>query len=150
MERVLFFERFGYFLSNFSSFKVCWRGRQWMTAEHAYQSGKFDDETITEEIRLATSSHDAKRIARLHEGAIRESWADEKLDIMKEIIRAKIEQHEYIREQLLVTDGAFLVEDSPVDDFWGRGSDWQGSNHLGKIWMELREELVAQQSGSEN
>jgi domain of unknown function (DUF1768) len=34
-----------------------------------------------------------------------------------------------------------IVEDSPKDDFWGWGSNRNGQNNLGKLWMKLREEL---------
>jgi predicted NAD-dependent protein-ADP-ribosyltransferase YbiA (DUF1768 family) len=34
-----------------------------------------------------------------------------------------------------------LIEDSPVDYYWGCGADGSGKNMLGKLLMELREEL---------
>ena len=33
-----------------------------------------------------------------------------------------------------------IVEDSPKDNYWGWGINRKGENHLGKIWMKLREE----------
>jgi predicted NAD-dependent protein-ADP-ribosyltransferase YbiA (DUF1768 family) len=33
-----------------------------------------------------------------------------------------------------------LIEDSPVDSFWGRGPDHKGKNHLGKLWMKIQKE----------
>ena len=62
---------------------------------------------------------------------------------MTEIVRAKCMQHEYIRKQLGKTGTLYMVEDSPKDSFWGWGADRQGRNELGKIWMNLREELRA-------
>ncbi len=33
-----------------------------------------------------------------------------------------------------------LIESSPIDSFWGWGPNKDGQNHLGKIWMKLRDE----------
>jgi predicted NAD-dependent protein-ADP-ribosyltransferase YbiA (DUF1768 family) len=40
----------------------------------------------------------------------------------------------------LKTENRLIAEDSPVDDFWGYTAG-TGQNHLGKIWMKLRENL---------
>jgi predicted NAD-dependent protein-ADP-ribosyltransferase YbiA (DUF1768 family) len=34
-----------------------------------------------------------------------------------------------------------LIEDSWRDDFWGWGENKDGKNMLGKLWMEVREEV---------
>ncbi len=34
-----------------------------------------------------------------------------------------------------------IVEYSPVDAYWGWGPRKNGQNHLGKLWMKLRDEL---------
>ncbi len=62
---------------------------------------------------------------------------------MRDILRAKAEQHEYVRRKLLATGDRELVEDSWRDDFWGWGPDRNGQNMLGKLWMEVRAELTA-------
>ena len=36
-----FYEREFYVFSNFASFQVEWRGRKWLTSEHAYQAAHF-------------------------------------------------------------------------------------------------------------
>ena len=38
-----------------------------------------------------------------------------------------------------------IVENSPHDFFWGRGFDGSGQNHLGRLLVELREELLHEQ-----
>ena len=40
------------------------------------------------------------------------------------------------------TKDYIIVEDSPKDNFWGWGKDRTGENHLGKLWMKLRDELL--------
>lgn len=141
MNAILFYEGPWYFFSNFSSFVVYWEGACWMTSEHAYQAAKFDDETIRHMIRDARSAHDAKKIARAHSDKVRGNWASIKLSIMEDILRAKLKQHLYIRRRLVESGDAELIEDSSKDPFWGRGPDWEGENHLGKLWMKLRKEL---------
>ena len=128
--------------SNFSAFAIEWRGRVWMTTEHAYQAAKFDDEEIVNQIYKARSPYEAKKIAHINENKKRETWQEEKLGIMEEIVKAKIEQHEYVKAKLLETGTSEIVEDSPVDAYWGHGPDKLGENHLGKIWMKLRGDIV--------
>ncbi len=136
-----FYEREFYMFSNFSSFRVNWNGKDWMTSEHAYQASKFIDEDIITEIKEARSSHDSKKIAEKYSDKKREDWADVKLSLMEEIVRAKASQHQYIQKKLLETGNIELIEDSPKDSFWGWGPEKTGENHLGKIWMKIREEL---------
>jgi ribA/ribD-fused uncharacterized protein len=66
-----------------------------------------------------------------------------KVDIMRDILRAKVAQHEYVRRKLLATGERELIEDSWRDDFWGWGPNRDGQNMLGKLWMEIRAELRA-------
>lgn len=33
-----------------------------------------------------------------------------------------------------------LIESSPIDSFWGWGPNKDGANHLGRVWMALRDE----------
>ena len=141
MDKILFYEGQWYMFSNFSSFKVRWRGVDWMTSEHAYQAAKFKDASIVEKIKNARSAHGAKKIARAHSDKKLENWREIKLGIMEKIVRAKLEQHSYIRRKLLETGDMEIIENSPEDSFWGRGPDWKGENHMGKIWMKLRAEL---------
>lgn len=139
---VLFYGgEFGYCFSNFSAFAVTWHGRTWPTSEHAFQAAGFDDNEIIEMIAKATSAHDALKLAIKYQDQLRPSWEEEKRSIMKDVCRAKLVQHVYIKKTLTQTKSARLVEDSPKDSCWGRGADWKGTNWLGEIWMELRAEL---------
>lgn len=141
MDRILFYGGSWYSFSSFSSFIVRWRDTDWATSEHAYQAAKFDDPAIIAQIKNARSAYDAKIIAHTYEHMKIPHWHQVKLKIMEEIVRAKLAQHPYIRRKLLETGDREIIEDSPTDSFWGRGHDWRGDNHLGKIWMNLRQEL---------
>ena len=142
MDKILFFGGPWNCFSNFSAFKVLWAKIEWMTSEHAYQAAKFvHDKKIFEEVRNAPSAYESKKLAQNYKDHIRPDWYEVKLQIMEEIVRAKLEQHKYIQRKILETGDLEIIEDSPYDDFWGRGPEWKGENHLGKIWMKLRTEL---------
>ena len=139
---VLFYERRFYAFSNFSSFAVDWRGRVWMTSEHAFQAAKFLDPELQDRVAEARSAHDAKKVARALEVERRLDWETVRLGVMEEILRAKLAQHPYVEKKLRETGTREIVEDSLTDAFWGWGPDRKGLNHLGKLWMKLRSELV--------
>ena len=138
---ILFYEREFYMFSNFSAFAVKYDGDMWPTAEHAYQAKKFYDFDIRDKIKSARSAQEAKQIAKVFEHEIRDDWEEVKLRAMEEIIWAKLSQHPYIQEKLLQTGERDIIEDSHKDAFWGWGPDRDGENHLGKIWMRVRDEM---------
>lgn len=155
-DEVDFYEREFYPLSNFASFTLFWpvsprEGlRRFDTSEAVYHWEKFngniptnDQRTIQSQIRLALSAHEAFKIAESSRKHRRPNWDGEKVDVMRRIIRAKAEQHEYVRRKLLETGDRPLVEGSWRDDFWGIGPNRDGLNMLGKLWMELRAEISA-------
>lgn len=143
-ERVRFYEHDFYVLSNFSAFRVCGWGRDFDTAEHAYHWHKFQDHPhMQDQIQMSASAHEAFKFAEAMKSYRRRDWDEVKVGIMRDILRAKADQHEYVRRKLLATGDRELVEDSWRDDFWGWGPNRDGKNMLGKLWMEVRAELRA-------
>lgn len=145
-ERVCFYEQDFYVLSNFSAFSLSWSGRRFHTSEHVYHFVKFaepfvDCSAIQRLIYQATSAHEAFKIAEAYREQRRPGWDEIKVGVMREILRAKADQHEYVRRKLLATGERELVENSWRDSFWGWGANRDGQNMLGKLWMEIREEL---------
>ena len=138
---IFFYEGEFYSFSNFSSFAIEWKGKLWMTSEHVYQSEKFDDEGLKEEIRMTRSAHDSKKVAGKNKDKYRKNWDEIKLNVMEEILREKIKQHPYVMKKLIDSGDREIIEDSWRDDYWGWGPNKDGQNNLGKIWMKLREEL---------
>lgn len=144
-KQVFFYEQEFYVLSNFSAFQLEWRDRRFATSEHAYQCEKFADGSYAHSlIRASTSAHDAFKIAEKYKSQRRPDWDAVKVAIMRDILSAKADQHEYVRRKLLETGDRELVEDSWRDDYWGWGPNRDGQNMLGKLWMEVRAELRAQ------
>ena len=149
-DQVLFYEPDFYVLSNFSAFSLRWKGLRFDTSEHAYHWEKFPlqvgsditaRETVRRAIRNAASAHEAFKIAEHNKDLRRADWDEVKVDVMREILRAKTYQHEYVRRKLMATGERELVENSWRDGFWGWGPNRDGQNMLGKLWMELRAEL---------
>ncbi len=148
--QVFFYEQDFYVLSNFSAFILTWRGIRFDTSEAAYQYEKFIGggdraDVIARHIQRAPSAHEAFKIAERYNELRRQDWDSVKVGIMREILRAKANQHEYVRRKLLATGDRELIEDSWRDDFWGWGPNRDGRNMLGKLWMQVRAEIAKRQ-----
>lgn len=127
------------FLNNYSEYKFFIYGKWFRWVEAAYQSQKT---LIKEEQDVIWSEKSPKRVRDLGQVcSMRSDWDEVKVSIMKECVMAKFLQHSDLRKQLMNTGDEELVEDSPVDAWWGCGKDGTGKNMLGKILMEVREEL---------
>lgn len=140
MSTVRFYEGEYYPLSNFSAHEVVFEGERYKTAEHAYQVAKFHDPVMRDKIRNAPSAYLAREWAQAKEGRS-EGFEKKKVGIMKSIMRAKVEQHDDVREKLLATGDANLEKNHPLDAFWGAGADGSGENMMGTLWMEIRDEI---------
>lgn len=126
------------FLSNFHPSTIFVDGKSYPTVEHAIQAHKTTDEKTKDLIRRAKTPGEAKKLGRAVQ--LREDWEQVKVGLMRDFIRKKFE-NPFLRPLLLDTGDADLVEGNTWNDtFWGvcRGS---GLNWLGKILMEVREEL---------
>jgi len=152
-DTVHFYEQDFYVLSNFSSFMIEWEGLRFPTSEHLYHWLKFATSqdgkraaplSVSTDILDAPSAHAAFKMAQELKGQRRPDWDDVKVDFMRQILREKVRQHEYVHRKLLETGDRELVENSWRDDFWGWGPNRDGQNRLGKLWMEIRAELRGQ------
>jgi len=139
--QVFFYEQEFYVLSNFSAFKVQIARNVFMTAEHAYHFEKFVNDQLKAEIKFAWSAHEAFQRAQAYKAHRRPDWDAVKVEVMKKILWAKVDQHSYVRKKLLETGERQLVENSWRDDYWGWGENKNGQNMLGKLWMGIRDEL---------
>lgn len=141
---VYFYERDFYVLSNFSAFTLKLGRFTYPTSEHAYQAQKFIGVAhgVWESIAFAPSAHIAFKIAEQYASLRRPDWNDVKINVMRDILGAKADQHEYVRRKLIQSGTRTLIENSWRDDFWGWGADGQGQNMLGKLWMALRSSLA--------
>lgn len=127
-------------------------GKSWRTSEALFQAMRFTDEAPREEIRSKTSPMAAKWTAKRwlkehsHQCIVQPKSVQD-LENMKFCLRAKIAQHPELKEMLLATDDAVLIEDESSRrgnrGFWGAAyleQNWVGENHLGNLWMIIRTE----------
>eukprot|EP01062_Namystynia_karyoxenos_P067180 TRINITY_DN61064_c0_g1_i1.p1 TRINITY_DN61064_c0_g1~~TRINITY_DN61064_c0_g1_i1.p1 ORF type:complete len:176 (+),score=39.19 TRINITY_DN61064_c0_g1_i1:78-605(+) len=105
-------------------------GVTWMSAEQYFQAAKFEDEAHRERIRCARDGQEQWELGQSREHRLREDWEEQKVNVMYEANKAKFEQHEDLRQDLVSSQG----EISPVGfPFW---IQW---NRI--ILERLREEL---------
>ena len=128
-------------LSNYYPSTIALKDKLWKTVEHYYQAQKFAGLPHEELIRCSDTPDDAKRMGNDTNLPIRSDWEEVKADVMRTALRAKFTQNEHLREKLIATGDAVLIENSQKDYYWGIGKDDTGINMLGNLLMELREEL---------
>lgn len=117
------------------------------TAEHAYQAGKARKQAVKDWLMAApTPALLAMAAHGLYYWDIAPGWSKNKFDRMKRVLRAKFAQHDDLRELLLTTGSARLIESATVDNevnrLWGEVNG-AGKNMLGTLLMEVRDELRA-------
>ena len=126
-------------LSNFYNCPVHFEGLNFSNTEAAFQAAK----TLNMEERekfVGLSPLIAKRKGRRVE--LRSDWEAVKIEVMREVLRCKFSQNPDLKAKLIATGDAELIEGNNWNDtFWGVCRD-KGRNHLGKLLMELRAELV--------
>ncbi|MBR3438368.1 MAG: NADAR family protein [Clostridia bacterium] len=136
------------FLSNFYSHPFKYKGLVYKNAEAAFQAQKCatDEEKI--KYTEITNPVVAKRMGKKEPG-FPSDWDEICYGIMKDILICKFAVPE-LREKLLATGDAELIEGNRWhDNRWGsctceRCSKKEGLNWLGKILMEIRNEIYNQ------
>ena len=130
-------------------------GIQYHTTEQFMMASKarlFGDKDTLAEIMSATTPFEYKKLGRKVKGFEASIWDEKKLDIVVEGNKAKFGQNPDLKDFLLGTGDAVLVEASPFDKIWGIGmdretalnsrvEDWNGENLLGCALMEVRDWL---------
>jgi ribA/ribD-fused uncharacterized protein len=127
--------------SNFSKHPVFLKGKRWPTSEHYFQAQKFAGTEHEKAVRHCKTAREAANLGRSRKLPLRRDWESVKDQIMLDALRAKFTQHEELKEILLGTGDARLVEHTPNDSYWADGGDGSGKNRLGQLLMQVREEL---------
>ena len=145
----------GTILSNFYECPVEIDGTTFKTSEHAFMTFKalhFNDADSAIKIIKADTPYDAKKLGRKVIGFDPVVWDQVSFDYMERACYAKFSQNEELKQQILDTGDATLVEASPFDRIWGIGLGvdnpnrfdelkWQGQNRLGLVLMAVRNTL---------
>lgn len=127
------------FMSNYYKSRMFFNGRWWNWSEAPYQAAKTNIQSEIDAIWKAEKANDTRLLGQ--KVTMRPDWDQVKYQVMKDICVAKFLQHPELRSQLMATGDEELIEDSPIDFYWGCGSDGSGKNMLGKLLMEIRNEL---------
>ena len=127
---------------NFSPHPFHLDERKWMTLEHYFQAQKFANTVYYDKIFSAKTAKEAHSLGRSRKAPLRQDWESVKDDIMRRALRAKFTQNEEIRNELLATNGQLIVHKTSFENYWGCGQDNTGQNRLGKLLVELRNELT--------
>lgn len=138
--------------SNLYRREVEFEGEVFATSEHAYQAGKPRKAAVREWLLAAPSPALLAMAAHgLYYWDVAPGWSTNKLERMRGVLRAKFTQHGDLKELLLGTGDARLVESATVDNevnrFWGEVNG-VGKNTLGIMLMELRSELRGEQAAT--
>jgi ribA/ribD-fused uncharacterized protein len=131
-------------------------GVHYRTAEHWMMAEKarlFGDERSATAVLAAASPKDAKALGRAVRVFDVARWEAAGFDIVVRGSAAKFGQDPQLRDYLVGTGDAVLVEASPVDAVWGIGlaaddprarrpAEWPGRNLLGFALMQARHILA--------
>lgn len=131
------------FLSNFYPCKIKAWGLEFNSVEILFQASKC----ANEEDRLkfvdlsAEESGKAKRLGR--KVKLRGNWEDVKLSYMKHLLELKF-KNEDLKSMLIATGDEELIEYNYWNDTFYGVCNGVGSNHLGKLLMEIRANIINQ------
>lgn len=117
------------------------QNNKYLTSEHYFQSKKFESTIYEQKVMKLASPSQAAKMGRDRSLPLRKDWEKIKIEIMRNAIYMKFSQNKKIRDILLSTNNAILVEHTKNDTFWADGGDGKGKNQLGILLMELREKL---------
>lgn len=112
----------------------------------------FNDKDMLEKILNSNNQRDIKSYGRKVKNYDDKVWSKARYNIGLEAIKAKFSQNEMLKSKLLATKNKIIVEASPLDRIWGIGlsknnddilepSKWRGTNILGDMLMQAREEI---------
>lgn len=132
-------------------------GAIYRTAEHWMMAAKarlFGDDEALARIIATVDPREAKIIGRTVQHFEPGIWESQCRGLVTAGNLAKFGQNERIRDFLLETADAVIVEASPYDNIWGIGmkeddpravhpDTWAGENLLGFVLMDVREKLLS-------
>jgi putative DNA methylase len=122
------------------------------TSEALYQALRFPQDPELQRLIIdQRSPMTAKMLTKPHRSGTRPDWDDIRVTLMRWCLRVKLAQNlASFSELLLSTEDRPIVEESTKDAFWGakpvEDGTLVGQNVLGRLLMELREELRADPS----
>lgn len=108
------------------------------SVEHAYQACKTVELSERVDVMRAVTPAAAKKLGR--KVTLRPGWDDLKVEVMHELLRQKFSYLDLGRSLLRTLDAELVEGNWWGDRYWGV-CEGKGKNVLGKLLMEVREEL---------
>jgi ribA/ribD-fused uncharacterized protein len=148
-------EPFGGLSNMAAGFPVVVNRIHFWTIEALYQCCRYPDAPdVQEMIAAERSPMTAKMKSKRFRERTRADWERIRVRVMRWSLRVKLAQNQATFGQLLLATGNKpIVEESAKDQFWGakvqNGDALMGVNVLGRLLMELREQLRAAPSAFE-
>ena len=134
--------------SNFAPLAVPIAAGSWAfsTSEALYQAAKFGAApAVQRRIAAAPTAREAAAIGRGERTGLDPRWNDQRVNVMRWVLRMKREANAAAIDAALARSGErAIVEVSTRDPWWGarpEGGRYRGANVLGRLWMELRQQL---------
>jgi len=143
-------ERFGGLSNMAAGFPLHVNGVGIRTSEALYQACRFPHMPEVQQLIISENSPmTAKMRSKPHRSSSRSDWDNVRVKIMRWCLRVKLAQNwKEFGDLLIATDDRAIVEQSRKDDFWGAKPTDEGMlvgmNVLGRLLMELREQLKSE------
>lgn len=134
-------------LSNFSVCRIEYGGYVYKSVQSAYKAQKFEGTLLQKDrikkIYTKIQANQAKVLGTILPA--RSDWEEVRIDIMKELLRIKFNQFPF-KEQLLETGDEELIQGNYWHDItfgkcYCQEHKGEGQNILGKLIMQIREQL---------
>lgn len=144
-------------MGNMGKRKLVENGKTYNSSEGLFICKRFNDESIQEYLR--TEDNGGMRVKMLSKSYLSDMCIEmcgvEDVNNMRDVIRLKIRTYDFMRDELIrlksVYSDVFIYEDvgkrhkKGNNLFWGgyfdSDNNFIGENMLGKIWMEMMEEV---------
>ena len=144
--------------SNWFPDTFTYNGKEYNCSEQYMMEQKaltFGDTEIAQQVMEAKTPDVQKRLGRMVRGFDGDKWMEVCQDLMVPALVAKFTANDWLKQVILRSGDATLVEASPVDLIWGVGwkrtdpeildeKNWRGMNLLGIVLMKARDIIKAQ------
>jgi predicted NAD-dependent protein-ADP-ribosyltransferase YbiA (DUF1768 family) len=151
-------------MGNMGKCKLFYDGREWESSEGIFIGMRFEDEGLVEMLRkVDNGGMMVKMVSKKYlNKMVVERCSEEDVENMRKVLKLKVKSYGWMRKKILESGKRFIFEDvgkrknNGNSMFWGGYFDggvievngkicglgeFKGKNVLGKLWMELREDM---------
>ena len=144
----------GSFLSNFHPVEITWQGITYPSVEHFYQAQKVtglsNSDAAVVRARQAIAALKTPGEAKVAGRKYPQMSERKRIEVMRYALEQKFAEDTDLAQQLMATGEAQLLEKNTWGDvYWGVNSAGEGENRLGKMLMDIRRDLQAQEMQGE-